>query len=55
MDGRERGEGWMITTFMIALMALIVGIVGVSVAAGKSPGHSAAAGQTAAAGATELT
>ena len=54
MDGRERGEGWIITTFMIALMALIVGIVGVSVAAGKSPGHSAAAGQTAAAGETEF-
>jgi len=53
MDNKRNGDGWWVITFVIGMTALIVGIVGVAIASGKSSSTSAAsvgAGAGAAAG-----
>ncbi len=43
MDNKRNGDGWWVITFVIGMTALIVGIVGVAMASGRSNTTSAAA------------
>ena len=53
MDIKRNGDGWWVITFVIGMTALIVGIVGVAIASGKSSSTSAASVGAAAGGVAE--
>ena len=56
MDKERSGDGWWVVTFVIGMVALIVGVIGIAIAAGKSSGSTSAAapGVGASAGVTEV-
>ncbi len=56
MDEQRHGDGWWVITFVIGVIGLITGVVGIAIASGKSdtPASAAAAGATAAGGETEF-
>ncbi|HNJ98911.1 MAG TPA: multicopper oxidase domain-containing protein [Ilumatobacteraceae bacterium] len=45
MDERQRGDGWWVTTFVIGIVALVMGVVAIALASGDdNPGSAAGAG-----------
>jgi len=42
MDDKRGSDGWWVVTFVVGVLALIVGVVGVAIASGKSSTSSAA-------------
>ena len=36
MDGERNGDGWWVITFVIGVMALVMGVVGIAIASGRS-------------------
>ena len=36
MDNERSGDGWWVITFVIGILALIMGVVGIAIASGKS-------------------
>lgn len=54
MDNKRNGDGWWVITFVIGMTALIVGIVGVAMASGKSNSTSAASAGAGGGGLTEV-
>jgi uncharacterized cupredoxin-like copper-binding protein len=56
MDGQRHGDGWWVITFVIGVIGLITGVVGIAIASGKSDtsASAAAAGATTGGGATEF-
>ena len=54
MDDKRSGDGWWVVTFVIGVLALIVGVVGVAIASGKSNTSSAAGAGAAGGGVTEV-
>ena len=54
MDDKRGSDGWWVVTFVVGVLALIVGVVGVAIASGKSSTSSAAGAAGAAGGVTEV-
>ena len=55
MKKDQSGDGWWVITFVIGMVALIVGVVGIAIASGKSDAsRPAAAGSASAGGLTEV-
>ena len=42
MDGERNGDGWWVITFVIGVMALVMGVVGIAIASGRSDASSIA-------------
>ena len=53
MEQRRNGDGWWVTTFVIGVLALALGVIGVAIAAGQS-GQRAAGAAEGAGGVTEF-
>ena len=54
MDNEQSGDGWWVITFVIGILALIMGVVGIAIASGKSDVSSAAENSSATGGVTEV-
>lgn len=50
----RHNDGWWVVTFVIGMVALIMGVVGIAIASGKSDGATAAAAAPASGGTTEF-
>lgn len=54
MGNEQSGDGWWVITFVIGILALIMGVVGIAIASGKSDVSSAAENSSASGGVTEV-
>ncbi|MDO8361388.1 MAG: multicopper oxidase domain-containing protein [Actinomycetota bacterium] len=54
MDNERHGDGWWVTTFVIGMVALILGVVAIAIASGNTDTSSAAAAVAATGGETEF-
>jgi nitrite reductase (NO-forming) len=54
MDNERSGDGWWVITFVIGILALVMGVVGIAIASGKSNVSSAAGTASSAGGVTEV-
>jgi nitrite reductase (NO-forming) len=54
MSDDRSGDGWWVITFVIGIVALAMGVVGIAIASGKSSDSGSAAGSAVAGGVTEV-
>ena len=54
MSEERKGDGWWVVTFVVGVLGLIMGVVGIAIASGKSNGATAAAAAPASGGTTEF-
>ena len=54
MDGERNGDGWWVITFVIGVMALVMGVVGIAIASGRSDASGVSGSSDTAAGVIEF-